>query len=164
MKFSVKIPIQYYLKLYIGKKKSVEPFQLTNKSCHISALILEPIKKDYIRPKFKIDPKFDSILEIEMSTEMAREKKFTIDPDVILRIDTVLKELFDDELFHFANRRHDMGQNIELAIAQFLHYYEIPEDVLALHTVQKRFYRRRNPPVMRKETPEERATQLNLFI
>lgn len=163
MHISVKIPVQHFLKKFLSKKVEVSPFEIKNK-CHISALLLEPLKKDYIPSKDELKNKFNDWIECEMNTTIMREKKFQLDKDVVLRIDLLLKELFFDEMIHFVQSiTSDNSIEIQEAIFKFTEYYDLQEDDIQFETLKKRYYRYRVPPKpIVKPTIEELKAQLKI--
>lgn len=168
---SVSIPIQFYLKKYLSKKVDVSPFHLTNKGCHISALLLEPIEKGFYPTKQPVPAKYNDFLEFSMNTSIIKEGRFHIDSKIVYRINKILEDKFDDEFFHWCeNVRQSFisnGKAIEIneAIETFMAYYDLSEDDIQFETLKKAYYRYRVPPVpIRKATQEEIDQQLKLFV
>jgi hypothetical protein len=161
MYISVKIPVQHFLKKFVARKMEVSPFQIQNK-CHISALFLEPMKKDYMPTREELKAKFNDWIECQMNTSIIKEKKFQIDKDVVLRIDSLLKELFFDEMVHFVSSlTESQAVLIQDAIFQFMNYYDLIDDDIQFETLKKHYYRYRVPPKpIRKPTVEELNSQL----
>lgn len=168
---SVSIPIQFYLKKYLSKKVDVSPFHLSNKGCHISALLLEPIEKGFYPAKIPISAKYNDFLEFKMNTSIIKEGRFHLDTKIVYRINKILEDKFDDEFFHWCeNARASFqseGKSIEIndAITSFMNYYQLHEDDIQFETLKKAYYRFRVPPKpIKKATQEELDQQLKLFV
>lgn len=167
MNLSIKIPVQYYLKKYLSKKVEVTPFQLSNKGCHISALILEPLAKDFYPKREPLDPKYNDFIEFEMNSSIVNEKRFQIDAKIVYRINKLLRDKFNDEFFHWVNQIREStkktGEEIEIngAIHQFMEYYDLHEDDIQFETLKKIYWRERNPPRPIEKTPKPKL-QLEL--
>lgn len=151
----VTLPIRSYLKKFIAKFKSVEPFHLEQKRCHFSAIILEPLENE--------DPKCGEIEKIRFNEELTciyhsaelRKKAFSISHESVLLIDFRLKTMFDQQLVDFITMvRQGADMTIEDAILLFCKHYEITDDDLALETVQKMYYRARYPQPKKELKPK----------
>jgi hypothetical protein len=166
MEISVTIPIQHYLKKYLAKTLDVSPLQMHNR-CHVTALLLEPLKKGFIPSKEELSVKFDDFLTCVMNTSILRENKFHIDKDVVLRIDTLLSDKFNEDCFCFIDqqRSKDPNWHDQTSILEFMEYYELQDEDIQFDTIKKRYYRHRQkmlglPKPKTKPTTEELAAQL----
>lgn len=158
--FEIKVsfPIRSYLKKFIGKYTCVDPFHITAKKCHFSAIILEPLSKKIVivekcdkkRLNERLDCTFDSITD--------HEKKFWCSTAAIISIDFRLKELFDQQLIDFITINHSPKSTIDDNILRFLEYYEITEDDLTLDAAKKMYYRART------FVPKEKSEKINKVI
>lgn len=163
----ITIPTRSYLKKFIAASNDVEPFKITMKRCHFSAILMEPLQKDKVVLKQKEIEKIrwnDELVCIFDSIAL-REKKFWVSLEAITLIDYRLKSLFDDALVNFININHTKGSYIEDNILKFLDYYQISDDDLSLETAQKMYYRARYPQhsITREKIKEILDSQPKLF-
>jgi len=159
---TVQIPIRSYLKKFIAASNSIDPFKISLKRCHFSAIILEPLQRDKVLIKDQEKFRLNDELICAFSNEALREKKFWISSDAVVTIDFRLKSIFDQSLIDFININHVKGTTIESNILKFLDYYKISEEDLSLETAQKMYYRARYPKQVissekRKEIIESQA-------
>lgn len=166
---TVTIPIRSYLKKFIAGSREVEPFRISHKRCHFSAVILEPLSKEEIKLKDKnifLDKlRWNDSLLCCFDAETLREKKFWISSESAISIDFRLKEMFDQQLIDFININHKKGVTIEDNILKFLDYFDITDDDLTLETAQKMYYRARYPKQSKslKKSKEVIQAQKTLF-
>lgn len=162
MNIEVKIPIKLYLKKFIAKTHCTDPFTITTGRCHFSALILDPIKKDYHKHILKPEEGVytDLILLVPLN-----ERKFTVDKETVLRINQRLKSMFDQQLTDMVTMTNQKKGNIFESVKIFTSYYDIQEDDLKFETVVKMYYRARFPQDRKQLVKEEldRYKQLDLF-
>lgn len=142
---TVKIPIRSYLKKYIAASCPVNPFKISLKRCHFSAIILEPLQKEKVIVKEIEKIRWNEELLCCFDSDSLREKKFWISAEAMNSIDFRLKSLFDQSIIDFININHVKGTTIESNILKFLDYYQITEEDLSLETAQKMYYRARYP-------------------
>lgn len=148
VKIEVKIPIKKYLKKFIAKTHETEPFVISTGKCHFSALIMDPIKKDYHKTFLKPDGSDYTDLSVMIPLN---ERKFTVDKETILRINQRLKSMFDQQLFDMVSIYNQKKGNIFDGIQEFVDYYNISEDDLKFETIVKKYYRARLPEKPKKE-------------
>lgn len=162
---TVKIPIRSYLKKFIAGSNSVEPFKISVKRCHFSAILLEPLQKEKIKLPEVEKIRWNEELLCSFDSETLKEKKFWISFEAINLIDFRLKALFDQSLIDFININHKRGTTIEDNILKFLEYYQISEDDLSVETAQKMYYRARYPQhvISAKKRKEVIDSQPKLF-
>jgi hypothetical protein len=162
MNIEVKIPIKAYLKKFISKNHPVEPFIISTGKCHLSALILDPIKKDFSKPTLKVDKEVYTDLRIIVPTN---SNKFWFDEETVLRINQRLKSLFDQQLCDMVSITNERKGDIFKRVKEFTDYYNITEDELKFETIVKMYYRARYPEEREKLIKEEmiRYEQLSLF-
>ena len=153
---TVTIPVRKYIKLYLQKKHTVDPFILRPKNCHLSSLLFGALKPQH-QPLYEYDAKYDDVLVVAMPPSVARCNRFLVDQEVIRIIDTHIQSLFDDEMLHAISLLLPSGIQMIDAIRQFLDYYHITEDDLPMDTVVKRFYRSRNPDHWRKVSDKRKT-------
>lgn len=161
---TVKIPIRSYLKKMIAGSNSVEPFKISVKRCHFSAIILEPLQKEKIKIPEVEKIRWNDELICSFDSETLKEKKFWVSFEAINLIDFRLKALFDQMLIDHININRHRG-TIEDNILMFLEYYEISEDDLSVETAQKMYYRARYPQnvISAKKRKEAIDLQPTLF-
>lgn len=163
MEIFVTIPIQHYLKKYLSKTLDVSPLHMHNR-CHVTALLLEPLKKGFIPPRDELSVKFNSTLECVMNSSICKEGKFQLDPNVVMRIDALLTDKFNEDCFRFIDqqRAKDPNWQDQKSIFEFMEYYGLQEEDIQFETIKKRYYRYRVPPMKQIEKPtrEELETQL----
>jgi hypothetical protein len=162
---TVKIPIRSYLKKFIAGSNNVEPFKVSIKRCHFSAIILEPLQKEKVIVKEVAKIRWNDELICAFDTDSLKEKKFWISIEAMNSIDFRLKSLFDQSLIDFININHKRGTTIEENILKFLNYYQISEDDLSVETAQKMYYRARYPQhvISSKKRKEVIDSQPKLF-
>ncbi len=162
---TVKIPIRSYLKKFIAGSNNVEPFKVSNKRCHFSAIILEPLQKEKVKVPEVEKIRWNDELICTFDTETLKEKKFWISIEAMNSIDFRLKSVFDQALCDFISINHKRGTTIEDNIEMFLDFYEISEDDLSVETAQKMYYRARYPQhsISAKRQKEVIESQLKLF-
>lgn len=160
------IPIRSYLKKFISYEVEVEPaFTLSLSRCPYSAIILEPIKKSYVKTNLKDFKNLDDELRIRMTPSVMKENKYTIDDHTVMSIDNRLKALFDHQLCaHVTMLRSERG-DIKDRILNFMDFYGITEDDLKYETVIKMYYRARyGVPSQKQERMDEVISyQTSLF-
>ncbi len=161
---TVKFPIRSYLKKMIAGSNSVEPFKISVKRCHFSAIILEPLQKEKIKIPEVEKIRWNDELICSFDSETLKEKKFWVSFEAINLIDFRLKALFDQMLIDHINMNRHRG-TIEDNILMFLEYYEISEDDLSVETAQKMYYRARYPQhvISAKKRKEAIDLQPTLF-
>lgn len=148
VKIEVKIPVKKYLKKFIAKTHQTEPFVLSTGKCHFSALIMDPIKKDYHKTVLKPDEGGYTDLSVMIPLS---ERKFTVDKETILRINQRLKSMFDQQLFDMVSMFNQKKGDMFDGIQQFVDYYNMSEDDLKFETIVKMYYRARLPEKIKKE-------------
>lgn len=159
------VPVKTYLVKFIAKNYSVEPFIVKKNSCHISAIILDQIKKSYSKPQLAYKEEIYTQLTCMVPLS---ENKFTVDQETVLRINQNLKEMFDQQLSDMVSMTNKKIGDIRNAVFQFCDYYGITEDDLKYDTVVKMYYRARyyvDPTQREKHIKEElhRHQQLSFF-
>lgn len=159
-KFEIKLvfPIRSYLKKFIGKYTCVEPFQITAKKCHFSAIILEPLSKKIVVIEKCDKKRLNAELHCTFDSVTDHEKKFWVSSAAIISIDWRLKELFDQQLIDFVTMNHSKQSTIDDNILRFLEYYDITEDDLTLDAAKKMYYRART------YVPKEKSEKINKVI
>lgn len=170
-KISIKVPIKHFLKKYLSKKVDVSPFQLTNKGCHISAILLEPVEKGFYPKRETIPDGMDDYIEMELNTSIIKEGRFHLDSQIVVRMNSLLRDKFDDEFFHWVNSSRESwdldgkAPEINECIESFMNYYDLSEDDIAFETLKKSYYRYRVPPRKPavRPTKEQLQEQLSLW-
>jgi hypothetical protein len=139
---TVLIPIKTYLVKFIGKFKEIEPFYVKKNNCHISAIILDQVKKYYSKNRLSFHE--DKYTNFECKIPLS-ENRFTVDQETVLRINQNLDHMFDQQLIDMVSMSQEKRGDILESIQIFLKYYELEEDDLAVPTCVKMYYRARYP-------------------
>jgi len=160
----VKIPIRPYLKKFISHYAESEPFQIRLTRCHISAIMMEALKKDRVKCGTKEKKHLSDWLTIRQSSTVMREAKFWWDEETILIIDHRLKSLFDQQLIDYITICNQAKGDIKKSIIDFMNYYEMSEDDISVETLIKMYYRARYAVPSQKREKIEQVMQLNLNL
>jgi hypothetical protein len=162
MHLEVKIPIKTYLKKFIARTHSVEPFVVSKGKCHFSSIIMDPIKKEFKKDTLKIDEEIYTNLSVMIPLT---ENRFGIDQETVLRINQRLKSMFDQQISDMVSMTNKKKGDIFESVKKFTDYYDITEDDLKFETVIKMYFRARYPTESKKLVTEEmkRVEQLTLF-
>lgn len=143
MRLKIEIPIKTYLKKFIAKNHCVEPFKISTGKCHISAILLEPLKKEgSIKATLRGDDTKYEYLECLMPEN---DSRFFFDNSTVLRINKRLDAMFDQQLCDMVSITNERKGDIFMRVKQFTDFYKISEDDLKFETVIKMYYRARYP-------------------
>lgn len=165
-KLTVTIPLKTYLIKFIAKNHSIDPFILSKGKCHISSLILDPLKKEgSIRPPLK--PEIGNYADLVCLIPNG-DTRYFFDQSSVLRINQRLDSMFDQQLCDMVSITNERKGDINQRIQQFVDFYNISEDDLAMPTIIKMYYRARyqKDPIERERKIKdeiERWKQMKLF-
>lgn len=142
--FTVKLPIQPYLKKMIAYNREVEPFTLSKgKDIYSEIIYGNLVRHKVVLPK-KMKPKYSETLVIKVPDEFLDSKKFCFSKNRINRIDQLLRGLFDDRLYSYLED-HCFGKgDIERHLLLFMEKYKLTEDDILLSTLRVQYLRFRN--------------------
>lgn len=143
MYVDVEIPIRGYLKKFISVSKDTEPFQIQLTKCHYSAIILEPLKKSFVKVGTSEFKNLEDRLKIRMTSSVMKESKFWFDVETIMCIDNRLKSMFDQQLIDFITISIKKKGDIKESIFSFMEYYNLTDDDIKWDTLCKMYYRAR---------------------
>lgn len=93
-----------------------------------------------------------------------REAKFWWDEETIMIIDHRLKSMFDQQLIDYITIRNQVKGDIKQSIMDFMAYYDMTEDDIAVETLIKMYYRARYGVPSQKREKMEQVMQLNLNL
>jgi hypothetical protein len=143
MRLTVEIPLKCYLLKFIAKNHDINPFKLSTGKCHLSSIILDPLKKEgSIKPPLRGDD--TKYVNLICSIPLG-EQRFFFDESSILRINQRLDSMFDQQLCDMVSITNERKGDIFARVKQFTDYYNIGEDDLKFETVIKMYYRARYP-------------------
>lgn len=160
----VRIPIRPYLKKFIEHYSGSDVFEIRLTRCHVSAIIMEALKKERVKVGTKEKRHLSEWLTIRQSSTVMREAKFWWDEETVMIIDHRLKSWFDQQLIDYITIRNQVKGDIKQSIIDFMNYYEMNEDDISVETLIKMYYRARYGVPSQKREKIERVVQLNLNL
>lgn len=165
MRLEVQIPIKTYLIKFLAKNNEIEPFLASTGKCHFSSIILDPLKKDFVKDDLKLDEGKYQNLRVSLPLG---ENRFWFDKTSILRINQRLQSMFNQQLCDMVSITNERKGDIFFRVQQFCDYFQIGEDDLKFDAVIKMYYRARygsNKNEMNHliKLEQSRNQQLSLF-